>query len=221
MISSKYYNVPNTTKGSGSRGLNDTIVDSGLRHGEQQYQIKLVTTPGGKLGAVLEAGSNLVIDVAGSTLTQAFTTDTATTIGNFASQIASQTNIASATVNGFIITVSVIPNREVVIENPEVTGTSDGVAQLVSEETQELSIVPAMVVLNAEDYEAIRIDEISATDTILGYAELGTAEGDLLWRLKRVTKVGNVTSVTYPEISGATTMDFVFSWTDRGTYIYS
>lgn len=221
MIESKYYGVPDTTKGSGSRGLNDTIVDSGLRHGEQQYQIKLVTTPGGALGATLVAGSNLVVDVAGVTVTQAFVTDTATTIGNFASQIASQANIASATVKGFIITVTVIPNREVVIENPEVTGSSDGVAQLVLEETQELSIIPAMVVLNAEDFEALRIDEISATDTIMGYAELGTAEGTLAWRLKRITKVGAVTSITYPEISGVATRDFVFSWTSRAGYTYS
>lgn len=221
MITSKYYDTPNTEKGSGSRGINDAIVDSGLRHGEQKWQIKLLTNPGGSLGAELSAGSNLVIDVAGSTLTQAFTTDTATTIGNFASQIASQANIASASVDGFIVTVTVIPNREVVLENPLVTGTDAGVALLGLEETEELSIIPGMVVLNAEDFEALRIDEISATDTIMGYAELGTAEGTLAWRLKRVTKVGNVTSITYPEVSGTATRDFVFSWTSRAGYTYS
>lgn len=221
MITSKYYDIPNTSKGSGARGLNDSIVDSGLRNGEQNWQLKLLTVPGGSLGAELVSGDSIVVDVAGSTITQAFTTDTATTLGNFASQIASQANIASATVDGFIITVSVIPNREVTLENPKVTGNSAGVAQLELNETQELSIIPAMVVLNAEDYEALRIDEISATDTIMGYAELGTAEGTLAWRLKRVTKVGNVTSITYPEVSGTATRDFVFSWTSRAGYTYS
>ena len=38
--------MPNTTKGSGSRGLNDTIVDTGLRKGQQMWKLRLQTTPG-------------------------------------------------------------------------------------------------------------------------------------------------------------------------------
>lgn len=220
MISSGYYKIPNTDKGSGSRGLNDAVVDSGLRHGQQMWQLRLAKQSG-DVGFDVVAGDSLVVDVAGVTVTQAFATDSATTIANFATQIAGKTDIESVEVKGYNINVTVRANKEVTLENAAVTGTSAGVAQLLLEETQELSIIPAVVVLNAEDYEALRIDEISGTDTILGYAELGTAEGETSWRLKRVTKTGNVTSVTYPEVGGVPTMDFDFSWTSRAGYTYS
>jgi len=222
MITSDYLGMPNTTKGSGSRGLNDTIVDTGLRKGQQMWKLRLQTTPGQGGTPSLSAGDLLNVDVAGILVSTAFITDVPATLSAFAADIAAQPNIVSATVQGFNIEIKILENKEVLFENEEVVPSSgNNVSVLDLEETQELSIVPGVVVVNSEDFEALRIDEISATDSILGYAELGAAEGDTIWRLKRITKTLNVTSITYPQIDGEPSRSFNFSWTNRLTYTYS
>lgn len=215
MIESNKYGVPKTDKISGVGSIENTIVDSGLRTGQQNWQLRLREYPGNALGEVV-SGQTLTVDVAGVTVTQAFSTDTATTLGNFATSIAGEPNIVSATVNGKNIDVVVRANKEVLFENADVTGTPN-TAQLELEETQGLHIVPAVVVMNAEDFEAIRIDEASANVTYLGYAQSGTADSESSWKIKKIETSGTVTSITYPDGS----QNFDYEWDDRATYTYS
>ena len=222
MITSDYLGMPNTTKGSGSRGLNDTIVDTGLRKGQQMWKLRLQTAPGQGGNPTLSAGDVLGVDIAGVSITTAFTTDVATTLETFASDIAAANNVVSAVAKGFNIEVKITETKEVLFANPIVTPSSGFVVSTLDlEETQELSIVPGIVVVNSEDFEALRVDAISSTDSILGYAEIGTSETDTVWRLKRITKVGNITSIKYPELDGAASRTFNFSWDLRTSYTYS
>ena len=214
MIESKYLGNPTSSKGGGLRDLNNTIVDTGLRKGEQTWMLGLVGLP-------IVTGNGLTISVEGSTVTQAFSTDESTTLGLFATAIAAKDYVVSATVRSRRIEVVIQENKEILLEAQAVTGSPAGVTQLELEETNELTIVPGIVVVNSEDFEALRVEELTADDTILGYADLGSAEGDTVWRLKRVTKTGLVTKILYPVVSGKPSKSFDFSWTGRAGYTYA
>tara|TARA_R100000544_G_scaffold20482_1_gene9955 strand:- start:1301 stop:1945 length:645 start_codon:yes stop_codon:yes gene_type:complete len=214
MIESKYLGNPTSSKGGGLRDLNNTIVDTGLRKGKQTWMLQLVGLPIG-------SSNGLTVDVAGVSVTQAFSTDESTTLGLFATAIAAKDYVVSATVRSRRIEVVIQENKEVLLGAESVTGTPAGVTQLELEETNELTIVPGIVVVNSEDFEALRVEELTANDTILGYADLGSAEADAVWRLKRVTKTGLVTKVLYPVVSGTPSRSFDFSWTSRAGYTYA
>ena len=56
-----------------------------------------------------------------------------------------------------------------------------------------------------------------------GLARPGSAEGDLVWQIAKITYSGsNITEIKWPEDSnGNASSEFIFSWTDRATYTYS
>lgn len=61
-----------------------------------------------------------------------------------------------------------------------------------------------------------RIDEVSDTLFYLGWAELATAEGDPLWKIRRIQLVGTVWEQKY--VNGNEFYRNV--WNDRASYIY-
>jgi hypothetical protein len=55
-----------------------------------------------------------------------------------------------------------------------------------------------------------------------GYAVPGSAEGDRVWQIRRMTyATNNRTDTEWPEIDSKASTDYSFSWTARATYTYS
>lgn len=217
MVKSTTYQLPLSDNATGMRDINNTIVDSGLRMGQQVY--KLVLRQNGSVTPDvidLDTNSNgLSVDIAGVTISVLFSTDTETTINVFAAAILSTLSVEEVTVNGNDIEVKIAENSEVLIDNPSVTG-SPVATQLSVVLQNDLRIIPAVVTI-AADPVALRVDEPSASITYTGYAEIGTADADPLWRIKKVEKVGNVTSIGFAE--GNTLSNKI--WNDRAGYTYS
>lgn len=65
--------------------------------------------------------------------------------------------------------------------------------------------------------EAVRIDEANATTTYLGYAAIGSAEAGGVWKIKRITESGTVTSIEWAD--GNDSYDNI--WADRAALSYS
>lgn len=65
--------------------------------------------------------------------------------------------------------------------------------------------------------EPTRIDEVSSTLTYLGFADLGSVDGDAVWKIKRLEQSGNVTTITFAD--GNRLHDNV--WSDRASLNYS
>lgn len=61
-----------------------------------------------------------------------------------------------------------------------------------------------------------RVDEVSATVTIVGEALPGTTEAQAFWRIKKIDS-SSVVEVIWAEGSD----EFNKVWDDRGTYTYS
>lgn len=221
MINSQEYQAPNSDISKGMRDINNAIVDSGYRFGTQVY--KFILSQKGSVypnSVDLATNSNgLSVDVAGVSVAVVFNTDTETTISDFITALIANANITNAKllgVNGNVIEISVVENKEVLIDSPSVTGATVEVIPTV-ELVADLRIVPAVVTINNEP-EALRIDTGSPAGTnYYGYAELGTANSDALWRIKKVVTTGTVTEVTYAD--GNKLFDNV--WDDRATLSYS
>jgi len=69
----------------------------------------------------------------------------------------------------------------------------------------------------ADDLTPLRVDEADGATTYIGFAELGTAESTLAWRILKVETTGTETTLTYPNGS----MAFTSRWSDRGSLVYS
>jgi hypothetical protein len=76
---------------------------------------------------------------------------------------------------------------------------------------------------DSESYLAFRGDYTGANLTYAGFARPGSAEGILVWQIRRLAYDvnGNLTSVTWPlDTDGLPSSDFEFSWTARAGYTY-
>jgi len=69
----------------------------------------------------------------------------------------------------------------------------------------------------ATGVKCLRIENVSSTVAYFGYAVPGTSESDETWRIMKMTQLGDVTKIEYP--NGTTSTNF--SWTNRNTYSYS
>lgn len=65
--------------------------------------------------------------------------------------------------------------------------------------------------------EATRIDEVSASITYIGTAEIGTLDSAAKWRVKRMNKVGNVTSIEWANGNDSA----INIWDNRASLTYS
>lgn len=65
--------------------------------------------------------------------------------------------------------------------------------------------------------KATRIDEVSATLTYIGEAEIGTVDTAFKWKIKRMNKTGNVTAIEWAD--GNDKADN--QWSDRANLSYS
>jgi hypothetical protein len=218
MIESTQYKAPKSSLASGMRDVQNTIVDSGYRFGKQIYRIFFhnplnVSTP---TVPDLDTNSNgLSVDVAGTTVSAAFNTDTDTTIGDFVTALIANANIQTASVKNYEITIEINENSNVLVKEPLVTGANKNTTAAISLE-QDLRIIPAIVTINAEP-EALRIDDNGAGLVYTGYADLGTADTDPLWRIKRIQTTGDNTVITYAD--GDRNFDNV--WDDRDSLTYA
>ncbi len=218
MVKSNPYELPLSDNASGMRDINNTIVDSGLRIGQQVYKLVITQTRSVTPNVVdLATNSNgLSIDVAGVTVASAFNTDTDTTISDFSVALAANANIESAVINKNNITVSVIKNKEVLLDSAAITGSTI-ISQLTVVLQNDLRIIPAVVTIPSEP-EILRLDEDNPSGTTYtGYAELGTANSAALWRIKKSVKTGTATEITYAD--GNRLFDNV--WANRTTLSYS
>lgn len=64
---------------------------------------------------------------------------------------------------------------------------------------------------------AIRIDEPTGNLSYIGKAELGSVNGDAVWKIQRITKSGKVTTILWAD--GDDEFDNV--WDDRASLSYS
>lgn len=219
MINSQEYQAPNSDISKGMRDINNAIVDSGYRFGTQVYRFSL-TQKGSVTPKVIDLATNsngLSVDVAGATVSASFSTDTPTTIAAFVTALNSNANVSTAKLVGSsVIEISIIENKEVVVDSPAVTGATVNVIPFV-ELVSDLRIVPAVVTISNEP-EILRKDEGSPAGTdYFGYAQLGTSNASPLWRIKKVVTSGTVTEVTYAD--GNKLFDNV--WNDRASLSYS
>ena len=83
-------------------------------------------------------------------------------------------------------------------------------------EYQSLQMIPAVLTIDVDNVEALRIDSSGGT-TYTGYALPGSSSANPVWRIKRTVVAGAITTVTYP--NGSSNFDKV--WNDRATYTYS
>jgi len=218
MIQSKQYQAPKSDDASGMRDINNAIVDSGYRFGQQVYQLILRQEGNATPNNIdLETYSNgLTVKVGSSTISTSFSTDTATTIAAFATDIASNANIESAVVVGHTINIKVVENTEVALTDSGVTGGTIRTS-LTVKLVADLRIVPAIVTINQEP-EPLRIDTDNPSGTnYVGFAEIGTANADAKWRIKKTVTAGTVTTVTYAD--GNKLFDNV--WDNRTSLSYS
>ena len=218
MIQSKQYQAPKSDDASGMRDINNVIVDSGYRFGQQVYQLILRQEGNATPDNIdLDTYSNgLTVKVGSSTISTSFSTDTATTIAAFATAIASNANIESAVVVGHTINIKVVENTEVALTDSGVTGATIRTS-LTVKLIADLRIVPAIVTIDNEP-EALRIDTNNPSGTsYIGYADLGTANADAGWRIKKTVVAGTVTTITYAD--GNKLFDNV--WDNRTSLSYS
>lgn len=71
-------------------------------------------------------------------------------------------------------------------------------------------------VVKTSEEEATKIDEVSSSLTYVGYAVLGADPSQPVWKIKKITTSGTVTSIQYPD--GKKTFSFI--WDDRTTLTY-
>ncbi len=70
---------------------------------------------------------------------------------------------------------------------------------------------------NAHVNDKVLIDEVSASVTYIGYADPDSLTSEAVWKIKKVTLVGDVTSIQYAD----GTSQYLYVWDDRTTYTYS
>ena len=223
MILSKKGQQPKTSKAADMRSLTNAMADSGIRFGTQQWVITL-SSKDPVVDPVLEAGDVLTVNFDGVPVTEAFATDTATTLSNYAVTIAAVSNVAKAEVTGFTIEVTVTDDIEIALDTADVTNSTT--TQLVLDEVQELRLVPALFVMNQDALEPLRVEVLTdhpvagTNTTYLGWAAAGADVSKPVWKISEITEVTGATATTtrlYAD--GDEKMDNV--WNDRATLSYS
>lgn len=200
--------------------LNGTVVDSGIRLGVSKWDILF--------SSELVSGDTLAFTLNGVSISQAFTTDFATTITALEAQITAVDEVSS-TVKGvvnldkngvkFTYKVTIIGKENVQLKATAFTVINTAVQKFNAQlfEIQSLQILPAVLTVDANNVEKLRVDVPVAGTTYEGYALPGTLNGTPAWRIKRIVVAGAVTTVTYA--SGNSNFDKI--WDDRATYTYS
>jgi len=213
MILSNKLQTPNGTQSSYGDSLASTIVDSGIRYGQQVWTLELTNPEGFKAADVLTA------DVNGTTYTAVFGTDFKTTLTAFAASIQADALVTSATFTpNSKVVIKTVPNVEITVVNSSVTNST--VCQLVANETTELHIIPAVVVLNQDSLKPLRTDIVGTapnTTTYVGYALAGASSALPVWRIARIVETATTMIMTYAD--GNENMDNV--WDDRASLSYS
>lgn len=200
--------------------LNGTVVDSGIRLGVSKWDILF--------SSELVSGDTLAFTLNGVSISQAFTTNFATTITALEAQITAVDEVAS-TVKGvvnldkngvkFTYKVTIIGKENVQLKATAFTVINTAVQKFNAQlfEIQSLQILPAVLTVDANNVEKLRVDVPVAGTTYEGYALPGTLNGTPAWKIKKIVVAGALTTTTYA--SGDSNFDKV--WDDRATYTYS
>lgn len=200
--------------------LNGTVVDSGIRLGVSKWDILF--------SSELVSGDTLAFTLNGVSISQAFTTNFATTITALEAQITAVDEVAS-TVKGvvnldkngvkFTYKVTIIGKENVQLKATAFTVINTAVQKFNAQlfEIQSLQILPAVLTVDANNVEKLRVDVPVAGTTYEGYALPGTLNGTPAWKIKKIVVAGALTTTTYA--SGNSNFDKV--WDDRATYTYS
>jgi hypothetical protein len=200
--------------------LNGTVVDSGIRLGVSKWDILF--------SSELVSGDTLAFTLNGVSISQAFTTDFATTITALEAQITAVDEVSS-TVKGvvnldkngvkFTYKVTIIGKENVQLKATAFTVINTAVQKFNAQlfEIQSLQILPAVLTVDANNVEKLRVDVPVAGTTYEGYALPGTLNGTPAWKIKKIVVAGALTTTTYA--GGDSNFDKV--WDDRATYTYS
>jgi hypothetical protein len=200
--------------------LTGTVVDSGIRLGVSKWDILF--------SSELVSGDTLAFTLNGVSISQAFTTDFATTITALEAQITAVDEVSS-TVKGvvnldkngvkFTYKVTIIGKENVQLKATAFTVINTAVQKFNAQlfEIQSLQILPAVLTVDANNVEKLRVDVPVAGTTYEGYALPGTLNGTPAWKIKKIVVAGALTTTTYA--SGDSNFDKV--WDDRATYTYS
>jgi len=200
--------------------LTGTVVDSGIRLGVSKWDILF--------SSELISGDTLAFTLNGVSISQAFTTNFATTITALEAQITAVDEVAS-TVKGvvnldkngvkFTYKVTIIGKENVQLKATAFTVINTAVQKFNAQlfEIQSLQILPAVLTVDANNVEKLRVDVPVAGTTYEGYALPGTLNGTPAWKIKKIVVAGALTTTTYA--SGDSNFDKV--WDDRATYTYS
>lgn len=200
--------------------LNGTVVDSGIRLGVNKYDILFTSE--------LVSGDTLAFTLNGVSISQAFTTNFATTITALEAQITAVDEVAS-TVKGtvdldkngvkYIYKLTIVGKENVQLRPSAFTVINTAIQKFNAQlfESQSLQILPAVLTVDANNVEKLRVDVPVAGTTYEGYALPGTLNGTPAWKIKRIVVAGALTTTTYA--SGNSNFDKV--WDDRATYTYS
>lgn len=200
--------------------LNGTVVDSGIRLGVSKWDILF--------SSELVSGDTLAFTLNGVSISQAFTTNFATTITALEAQITAVDEVSS-TVKGvvnldkngvkFTYKVTIIGKENVQLKATAFTVINTAVQKFNAQlfEIQSLQILPAVLTVDANNVEKLRVDVPVAGTTYEGYALPGTLNGTPAWKIKKIVVAGALTTTTYA--SGDSNFDKV--WDDRATYTYS
>ena len=218
------YNPNQTTSG---RDVNNTIVDSGLRIGQNTAVVNIYGD--------LITGNTFNITFNGSTINTAFNTDNDTTIADI---------ITDVTANALVSSVELMnPKRKDTETLQEiqslkitfVTGVQGNItaanitggasqANVTYEEFQYLRIIPGQVVVS-EDVKLISYTEASTassvTTTYVGEALPGSPIAAPVWRIKKIVEdaSGSPTLTTVLYADGDTKFDN--AWSGRAGLSYS
>jgi len=200
--------------------LTGTVVDSGIRLGVSKWDILF--------SSELVSGDTLAFTLNGVSISQAFTTNFATTITALEAQITAVDEVSS-TVKGvvnldkngvkFTYKVTIIGKENVQLKATAFTVINTAVQKFNAQlfEIQSLQILPAVLTVDANNVEKLRVDVPVAGTTYEGYALPGTLNGTPAWKIKKIVVAGALTTTTYA--SGNSNFDKV--WDDRATYTYS
>lgn len=218
MIESNQFQVPNNSGQFNSvTSLQNALVDSGVRIGVNIWDI-FVELP-------LITGNTISVDIFGTTISQAFTVDNATTLDAFVALIVAEDSVATCTwetVNkfkddvayGFKIIITGVDNAQLVIDALTITGGATQ-PKFFLDESQHIRIIPGLVVVNQEAILPIR-EAVVGGVTYKGYALPGTLNASASWKITRTTVGGGVTTIEYAD--GDSQFDNV--WNDRATLTY-
>lgn len=220
MIKSNKLDVVYTSQGATVRDVPATVRDSGIRSGVQIWELKLTTNrTGSNVLPSLEAGDELEVVVNGTTVNTVFNTDVATTLSDFATDIAAEDFISGAVVEADF---KVVVTSEVNVENALTGATvaNSTVTQLTANERSELTAIPALVVLNQSALKPLRTEIVGTapnTVTYAGFALPGANVASPVWSIQRITETATTTVIEFAD--GNEKMDNV--WNDRASLSYS